>query len=499
MKHLSVGRRLSETENSPSVIALTRQAIDPIRTKDSSENKSSFGAYEVLRSGDDIKITIIASGSETSLAIEICHKLATENIYSKVISMPCQELFDQQSEDYKNDILNETEIVISIEAAETCYWKKYTGTKGLNFGINDFGKSAPYKNIYNHFGLNVENIIKKIKEKIMKIKVGINGMGRIGRMIVRSIIENNNNNIEIKHINNRTNSETCSTLLKYDSIHGKFNAEIGFDDKHLIINKNKITFSRETDLNDINWKKYNVDYVFECTGKFNSKDKLEPHLNNGAKKVIVSLPCKNADKTIVFGVNESKLRKDDKIISAASCTTNCLAPVAHVLNEAFEIEKGFMTTIHAFTSDQRILDNSHKDLRRARSASQSIVPTSTGASKAIGEIIPSLKGKLEGIAMRVPTPNVSLVELVFCAKKDLSIEKINSAFQNFSKKNKVLQISKEKLVSIDFNHNPASSIIDESLTNVVGKNMGKISAWYDNEWGFSNRMCDIAEYLHKIS
>ena len=326
----------------------------------------------------------------------------------------------------------------------------------------------------------------------MKIKVGINGMGRIGRMIVRSIIENNFKNIEIKHINNRANSEICSTLLKYDSIHGKFDAEINYDEKHLIINKNKITFSQETDLNKINWKAYGVDYVFECTGKFNSKEKLLSHLSNGAKKVIVSAPCKHADKTIVFGVNESELKKNDNIISAASCTTNCLAPIANVLNENFEIEKGFMTTIHSFTSDQRILDNSHKDLRRARSASQSIVPTSTGASKAIGEIIPSLRGKLEGVAMRVPTPNVSLVELVFCTKKDLSINKINSAFQSFSKKNKILDITQEKLVSIDFNHHPASSIVDMSLTSVVGKNMGKISAWYDNEWGFSNRMCDTA-------
>ncbi len=324
-------------------------------------------------------------------------------------------------------------------------------------------------------------------------------MGRIGRMIIRSIFENNIKNIEIKHINNRTNSEICSALLKYDSIHGKFKADVNFDKKYLHINKNKITFSQETDLNNINWRKYDVDYVFECTGKFNSKDKLLPHIKNGAKKVIVSAPCKNADKTIVFGVNESELKKNDKIISAASCTTNCLAPVAYVLDKNFKIEKGFMTTIHAFTSDQRILDNSHKDLRRARSASQSIVPTSTGASKAIGEIIPSLKGKLEGIAMRVPTPNVSLIELVFCTKKDLSVDKINSVFKEFSKKNKILKITEEKLVSVDFNHNPASSILDASLTNVVGKNMGKISAWYDNEWGFSNRMCDIAKHLHKIS
>ena len=335
----------------------------------------------------------------------------------------------------------------------------------------------------------------------MKIKVGINGMGRIGRMIVRSIVENNFSNFEIKHINNRTNTETCSNLLKYDSIHGKFDAEVKFDQNNLIINNNKITFSQETDINKINWKKFGVDYVFECTGKFNSKDKLMPHLKNGAKKVIVSAPCKNADKTIVFGVNEKEIKIEDKIISAASCTTNCLAPVAYVLNENFGIDKGFMTTIHAFTSDQRILDNSHKDPRRARSANQSIVPTSTGASKAIGEIIPSLKGKLEGVAMRVPTPNVSLIELVFSSNKEVSIETINSAFKKFIKNQnkKIIEITNEKLVSIDFNHNSASSIIDTSLTNVVGKNMGKISAWYDNEWGFSNRMCDIAEYIHKNS
>ena len=335
----------------------------------------------------------------------------------------------------------------------------------------------------------------------MTIKVGINGMGRIGRMVVRSIIESQNKKIKIQHINNRSNSETTCALIKYDSIHGKFNADLDFDENHLIINNEKITFSQESNIENIDWKKFDVDYVFECTGKFNSKEKLLVHIKNGAKKVIVSAPCKNADKTIVFGVNEKDITSKDQIISAASCTTNCLAPVVHTLNENFEIEKGFMTTIHAFTSDQRILDNSHKDPRRARSASQSIVPTSTGASKAIGEIIPSLKGKLEGVAMRVPTPNVSLVELVFCTKKNINKENINKSFELASKNNlkNVLEITHEKLVSIDFNHNPASAIVDGSLTNVVGDNMGKISAWYDNEWGFSNRMCDIAEFIHQNS
>ena len=335
----------------------------------------------------------------------------------------------------------------------------------------------------------------------MAINVGINGMGRIGRMVIRAIIESKNENIKIKHINNKSNSEASCGLIKYDSVHGKFNADLDFDETHLIINKDKITFTQESKIEDIKWKKFDVDYVFECTGKFNSKEKLMAHINNGAKKVIVSAPCKNADKTIVFGVNEDVLTKNDQIISAASCTTNCLAPVANVLHKSFEIEKGFMTTIHAFTSDQRILDNSHKDPRRARSASQSIVPTSTGASKAIGEIIPSLKGKLEGVAMRVPTPNVSLVELVFCTKKEIDKDKINEAFKEASNNQikKVLEITSEKLVSIDFNHNSASAILDASLTSVVGRNMGKISAWYDNEWGFSNRMCDIAEHVNKIS
>tara|TARA_B100001250_G_scaffold343922_1_gene312755 strand:- start:5137 stop:6144 length:1008 start_codon:yes stop_codon:yes gene_type:complete len=335
----------------------------------------------------------------------------------------------------------------------------------------------------------------------MKIKVGINGMGRIGRMVVRAIIESKNKNIVIKHINNRSKLETTCSLLKYDSVHGKFNANLNINKNYLLINKNKISFSQESNIEDINWKKYGVDYVLECTGKFNSKEKLLAHIKNGAKKVIVSAPCKNADKTIVYGVNEKTLTPSNQIISAASCTTNCLAPVANVLNEHFIIEKGFMTTIHSFTTDQRILDNSHKDIRRARSATQSIVPTSTGASKSIGEIIPSLKGKLEGIAMRVPTPNVSLIEFVFCTKKEITKEKINKVFAKVSKNQlkKILEITSESLVSIDFNHNSCSAVIDSSLTAVVGKNMGKISAWYDNEWGFSNRMCDIVEYLHKIS
>jgi len=334
----------------------------------------------------------------------------------------------------------------------------------------------------------------------MTIKIGINGLGRIGRMVIRSLEENKNKDIKIVHVNNRTNSENSSLLLKYDSVHGKFNADIDFDKKNLIINNKKIHFSQETELNKINWKKNNVDIVLECTGKYNSKNQSMTHIKNGAKKVIVSAPCKNADRTVVYGINHKSIKKNDLIISAASCTTNCLAPVAFVINENFKIEKGFMTTIHSYTTDQRLLDNSHKDPRRARSAAQSIVPTSTGASKAIGEIIPELKGKLEGLAMRVPTANVSLVEFVFNSKEKLSVKKINDSFIKASKNKlkNVLSVTNEKLVSIDFNHNPNSAIVDLSLTAVVGDQMGKISAWYDNEWGFASRMNDLTKYIHKI-
>ena len=333
----------------------------------------------------------------------------------------------------------------------------------------------------------------------MTIKIGINGLGRIGRMLIRAIIESKNKNIEITHINNRSSSEVSCSLIKYDSIHGKFNANIKFDNNNLIINNKKISYSQETDISNIKWGKFDVYYVFECTGKFNSKEKSTQHIKSGAKKVLVSAPCKGAIN-IVFGVNEKILKDSNQIISAASCTTNCLAPVAKVVNDNFGIERGFMTTIHSYTTDQRLLDNSHKDLRRARGAANSMIPTTTGATKSLGDIIPELKNKVEGISIRVPTPNVSLVEFVFCSKKNLSIEEINNSFIKASKEKlkNILDTSSEKLVSSDFNHNPHSAIVDLSLTNVTDGKMAKVSAWYDNEWGFACRMCDLANYLGKI-
>jgi len=260
----------------------------------------------------------------------------------------------------------------------------------------------------------------------MTLKVGINGFGRIGRMVLRSIIENNRKELEIVAINNRGSNEVSSFLLKHDTIHGELKARINHSDKSIEINGKKIDMIHETEISKIDWKKYKVDVVLECTGKFNTKEKSAQHIKSGAKKVVVSAPCKNTIN-IIFGVNEKSLKSSDQVISAASCTTNCLAPVAKVLNENFGVERGFMTTIHSYTPDQRLLDNSHKDLRRSRSAPNSIIPTTTGATKSLGDIIPELKGKVEGISIRVPTPNVSLVELVFASSKNLTVEEINNS------------------------------------------------------------------------
>jgi len=331
------------------------------------------------------------------------------------------------------------------------------------------------------------------------IKVAINGFGRIGRMVLRSIIENNTKSIQVVAINNRADIGISAFLLERDTIHGTLNTKVQFDKSSIKIKNQKILCFHENDPENLPWKKLGIDIVFECTGKFNSKELSSKHLLAGAKKVLVSAPCKNADKTIVYGVNHKNITSKDTIISVASCTTNCLAPLAYVIDKNFSIERGYMTTIHSYTSDQRLLDNSHKDLRRARSAPNSMVPTSTGAATSLGLILPNLKNKVDGISIRVPTPNVSLVQLSFTAKKKMNEKLINVALEKASKtylKN-ILGVSEQPLVSSDFNHDPRSSIVDTLLTKVVDEKIATVFSWYDNEWGFSNRMVDLALFLKK--
>jgi len=329
------------------------------------------------------------------------------------------------------------------------------------------------------------------------LRVAINGFGRIGRMVLRAIYENQYKGIKIVAINNRANPETSAFLLERDTVHGKFDFNIRYNKNQIIIGKDKIQCYHESDPINCPWDDEKIDIVFECTGKFNSKDQSYKHIEAGAKKVIVSAPCKEADQTVVYGVNHKNISKKDEVISVASCTTNCLAPIAFVIHKNFKIEKGYMTTIHSYTTDQRLLDNSHKDLRRARSAPNAMVPTSTGAAKSLKLIIPDLGGKVDGISVRVPTPNVSLVQLSFNAKKKLTKDLINKAMIKASKtylKN-VLGVEHKPLVSSDFNHDSRSSIVDTDLTKVIENNFGTVFSWYDNEWGFSNRMIDVALIL----
>ena len=326
------------------------------------------------------------------------------------------------------------------------------------------------------------------------LRVAINGFGRIGRMVLRAIYENQYKGLKVVAINNRAKPETSAFLLERDTIHGKFNFNIKYTKDEIIIGKDKIQCYHESDPINCPWDEEKIDIVFECTGKFNSKEDSYKHIEAGAKKVIVSAPCKEADQTVVYGVNEKNITKKDKVISVASCTTNCLAPLAHVIHKNFKIEKGYMTTIHSYTTDQRLLDNSHKDLRRARSAPNAMVPTSTGAAKSLKLIIPELAGKIDGLSVRVPTPNVSLVQLSFNSKKKMNEKLINDALTKASKSylKNVLGVETMPLVSSDFNHDSRSSIVDAGLTKVISDNFATVFSWYDNEWGFSNRMIDVA-------
>jgi glyceraldehyde 3-phosphate dehydrogenase len=341
--------------------------------------------------------------------------------------------------------------------------------------------------------LTCHQIILSLEGYEMTIRVAINGYGRIGRNVLRALYESEKDYpIQIVAVNDLGDASINAHLTKYDSVHGRFNAKVDHDDEAIYVNGDKILTFQERDPSKLPWAELNVDVVYECTGIFTSKAAVQPHLDAGAKKVIISAPGKNVDATVVYGVNQDVLTADMTVISNASCTTNCLAPVAKPLSDAVGIESGLMTTIHAYTNDQRLSDVYHTDLRRARAAAMSMIPTQTGAAAAVGLVVPELQGKFDGLAVRVPTVNVSLVDLTFLASRDTTVEEINQIVADAAKTsplNQVLAINEEPLVSIDFNHNPFSSNFDATQTRVKGR-LVKVMAWYDNEWGFSNRMLD---------
>ena len=335
----------------------------------------------------------------------------------------------------------------------------------------------------------------------MAVRVAINGFGRIGRLVLRSIIEHDRKDIEVVAINDLGPVETNAHLLQYDTVHGKLNEEVIVDGDMIRVGDRAFKCTAIRNPAELPHGDMGVDIAFECTGIFTAKEKAAAHLEAGAKRVLVSAPASGADKTIVYGVNHDTLGADDLVVSNASCTTNCLSPVAKVLNDAIGIKKGFMTTIHSYTGDQPTLDTMHKDLYRARAAALNMIPTSTGAAKAVGLVLPELKGKLDGVAIRVPTPNVSVVDLTFETKKKTTVEAVNAAIVAASKKGPlkgILGVTDEPLVSSDFNHDPHSSIFHLDQTKVMGGNMVRILTWYDNEWGFSNRMSDTAVAMGKL-
>jgi len=335
----------------------------------------------------------------------------------------------------------------------------------------------------------------------MTVRVAINGFGRIGRLVLRSIVEHGRTDIEVVAINDLGPVETNAHLLRYDSVHGRFPGQVKVDGDTIDVGTGKIKVTAIRDPKELPHKDLGVDIALECTGLFTSKDKASAHLDAGAKRVLVSAPCDNADKTIVFGVNDKTLTSSDLVVSNASCTTNCLAPVAKVLHELAGIERGYMTTIHSYTGDQPTLDTMHKDLYRARAAAMSMIPTSTGAAKALGLVIPELKGKLDGSSIRVPTPNVSVVDLTWVPGRTLTAEEINAALKAAAASGPlkgVLAVTDEPLVSIDFNHAPASSTAALAQTQVIDGGLGRVLSWYDNEWGFSTRMSDTALAMAKL-
>jgi glyceraldehyde 3-phosphate dehydrogenase len=335
----------------------------------------------------------------------------------------------------------------------------------------------------------------------MTVRIAINGFGRIGRLVLRALHESGRKDVEVVAINDLGPVKTSAHLLKHDSVHGALKADITTGDDWMDLGTGRIRVTAERDPAKLPWGAMGIDIVAECTGIFTARDKAGLHLAAGAKRVLVSAPADGADLTVVYGVNHDQLKPEHKVVSNASCTTNCLAPVAYVLNNAFGIERGYMTTIHAYTGDQATVDTLHKDLRRARAAALSMIPTSTGAAKAVGLVLPELKGKLDGTAIRVPTANVSLIDFKFVPRKKASVDEVNAAIREAAASARlkgVLATNSEELVSSDLNHNPASSTFDLTQTQVIDGGLVRVLSWYDNEWGFSNRMLDTAAAMGRL-
>ncbi len=486
--------------HAPTVLALTRQSL-PQQPRDSAQLSAiARGGYVLVDAGDRPDCILIATGSEVALAVEAARELASRGRKARVVSMPCTSVFDAQDAAWRDAVLPpDVGARVAIEAGVADGWWRYVGPRGRVVGMQELRRVGAGKGPVQAFRIHVRRrrggggVIVKRRVGTMAIKVGINGYGRIGRNILRALYEGKRTgDISIVGINDLGDANTNAHLTRHDTAHGPFPGKVAVDGNHLVVNGDRIRVLAERDPAKLPWGELGADIVLECTGLFASKEKAGKHLAGGAKKVVVSAPADGVDATIVYGVNHQTLRKDMTVISNASCTTNCLAPLVKALHEGLGVVSGIMTTVHAYTNDQVLTDVYHSDLRRARSATMSMIPTKTGAAAAVGLVLPELKGKLDGFSVRVPTINVSFVDLSFVAKRATTAAEVNEILKKSAAGSLkgILEYTEEPLVSVDFNHNPASGTVDAQLTKVLDGTLVKVCAWYDNEWGFSNRMLD---------
>ena len=494
-----------ESRKTPSILALTRQNLPTVRDAGDG-NLCRRGAY-ILAGESSSSVRLIASGSEVHLALAARDLLAKDGIAAAVVSMPSWELFAGQDDAYRREVLGgDGTVRVACEAASGFGWERWLGSQGRirrHEGLWRIGQGRRSLQAFRHHGRGDRRRgapAGTITEDDMAVRVAINGFGRIGRNVLRAIMESGRKDIEVVAINDLGPVETNAHLFRFDSVHGRFNGDVKVDGDTIDVGRGKIKVTAERDPSKLPHKALGVDIALECTGFFTSKKAASAHVDAGAKRVLVSAPADNADLTVVYGVNHDKLTKDHVVVSNASCTTNCLAPVAKVLNDAVGIEHGFMTTIHAYTGDQPTLDTMHKDLYRGRAAALSMIPTSTGAAKAVGLVLPELNGKLDGVAIRVPTPNVSMIDFKFVAKRKTDKDEINKAVKlaAANQLKGILGWTDAPNVSIDFNHDPHSSTFHMDQTKVMDGTLVRVMSWYDNEWGFSNRMADTAVAMGKL-
>ncbi len=498
-----------ESAHVPSLLALTRQNLPQLRLEKTGENLSARGAYRLRAATAARKVVLVGTGSEVSLAVEVADALEAQGIGADVVSMPCTLLFDRQEKSYQADILPRDALIVSIEAGTTVGLGTLHGPRRRPHRhrpvrrIRAGGRSVQALRLHRR-GRSCRGCSRRSTHRrrmTMATRVAINGFGRIGRLVARAILERPDSGLELVTINDLADAKSNAWLFSRDSVHGKYPGSVSADGNDLVVDGKRIKVTAERDPAKLPHKENAVDLVLECTGFFTDRESAQRHIDAGAKKVLISAPAKGVDLTVVYGVNHDKLEAGHTIVSNASCTTNCLAPVAKVLNDSIGIERGLMTTVHAYTNDQKILDQIHPDLRRARAAAMSMIPTTTGAARAVGEVLPELKGKLDGSAIRVPVPDGSLIDLHLHAQARHHQGGGQRDPQGASESGPlkgILVYSDEPLVSVDLVHTPQSSTIDSLETAVLEGKLVRVVSWYDNEWGFSNRMVDTAGAMAKL-